>query len=66
MEDNKEVSKPCAIDLDDVNLKNPFVVLRQYQGRMVSTSAKAKWKALGYKDSIGEYVTQIVKQMYET
>jgi hypothetical protein len=60
-----ELSTPVPWpEAEDVNMKNPFVVLKKYQGRMVSANAKKQWKKLCQNRSINDFVSEEISKLY--
>lgn len=51
-------------EAEDINLKRPFIVLRKYQGRMVSDSAKKQWKKLGNHQQINDFMAEEISRLY--
>lgn len=50
---------------NEINLKKPFIVLRKYQDRMVSSNARKLWKETGVNRSIDKHLEEELKNMYE-
>ena len=51
-------------ETEDINFKRPFIVLRKYQGRMVSDSAKKQWKKLGNHRQINDFMSEEISKLY--
>lgn len=56
---------PNPPENNEVNLKKPFIVLRKYQDKMVSSNARKLWKETGVNRNIDKYLEEQLKEMYE-
>ena len=65
MECKKRPPQSLPLDPEEVNLDDPFIVLRKYQGRMMSATTKTKWKEIGHKKGISEYIDYTIGKLYE-
>lgn len=60
-----EEAAECPGESNEINLKKPFIVLRKYQDRMVSSNARKLWKETGVNRNIEKHLEEELKNMYE-
>lgn len=62
----EKVKKVCGLDHHDINMKTPFIVMRKYQGRMMSINAKKQWKKLKVNPDINQFFHSEIDNLYAT
>ena len=64
--ENKQDRNTGCLEGEDINLKNPFTVMRKYQGKMMSRRTKHLWKKVNCPKSITQYITDEISKVYTT
>lgn len=64
--ESKEKSRRTSFaqDREEINLDCPFIVLRKFQGRMVSNRAKKRWRQFEMYKQINDFMGEEIASMY--
>lgn len=65
METKEKSRRPSYVqDKDEINFESPFIVLRKYQGRMISSRAKKRWRQYEMYKQINDFMSEEISSMY--